>query len=135
MAAVGTIIREITITSQGANGDTISTTYQLLGNAEFNIRATVAAGTNTHITGAFATANVQVADITSSTAATLKWNSSGSPAPLMSVGPSQAVHWDVNQYAVDATAFPNPFTVDITAGVFVTNVAETDLNISILLNN
>ena len=128
------VTRTVTIISQGANGQTLTTTYELTGNAEANISANLAIGTTVAILIAFQHANVQCVDITASTAATLDWNSNGSPAPAMSVGPANPVHWDVNQYAVNSTFSPNPFTANVTE-VFVTNAAACVLNISILLSN
>jgi len=128
------VTRNVTITSQGANGQTLTTTYQLTGNEEINISETMVIGTNVLITLNFPHANLQCMDITASSATTFKFNSSGSPVPTLSVSPTAPAHWDVNQYSVNNTAYPNPFTADVTA-VYVTNAAASTINLSFLLLN
>jgi hypothetical protein len=140
MALTGIVTRNITKTSQGANGATLTTTYQVLGNAEYNAAVTTGTETNTELTMVFAHANVQAVFIewlpTNGTdTCTLKWNSSGSPAPAMSLHNEIPLEWDVNMFAQDNAAFPNPFTADVTPGVFVTTTGPGNLNISILLQN
>jgi hypothetical protein len=128
------VTRTVTITSQGANGQTLTTSYVVTGNEEINISETMAIGTNVLIALNFPHANLQCVDITASSATTFKFNSSGSPVPSLSVTPTSFVHWDVNQYSVNATAWPNPFTADVTA-LYVTNAAASTINLSFLLLN
>lgn len=126
------VTRTVTITSQGANGQTLTTTYTIDGNQEINFSENLAIGTNVEFTLSFPHAVVLCMDITSTTAATIDFNSTGSPAPVLAVGPANPAHWDTNLYAVNNTYWPNPFTADSTV-FYVTNAAATILNISILL--
>lgn len=128
------VTRTVTVSSQGANGLPLSTTYELTGNAEFNFSESLAIGTNIQFSAAFKHANVLCMDITASSNMTVDFNSTGSPAPSISTGPTAPAHWDVNQYGVNNTYWPNPFTADITT-FYVTNAAAGTLNISILLEN
>jgi hypothetical protein len=131
--AGGLVTRTVGITSQGANGNTLSSTYVLTGNEEVNLSQTVPIGTNTEYDMAFPYANIQCVDIISTVAMTLKFNSSGAPAPQIVLAAGVIMHWDVAEYAQNNTKFPNPFGADVTK-VYCTNVAQGQLDISVLLN-
>ena len=127
------VTRTVTITSQGANGQTLTTTYTITGNEEVNFSENLAIGTSVEFTFPIAAyATVQCVDITASSACTIDFNSTGAPAPALSVSPTQPAHWDVNQYAVNNTYWPNPFTANVTV-MYITNAAACTLNISVLL--
>ena len=132
--AGGLVTRTIGITSQGANGQTLSSQYIVTGNEEVNLSQTVPIGTNTEYDIVVSPyANIQCVDIISTVAMTLKFNSSGSPVPQIVLAACEMCHWDVSEYAQNNTKFPAIFTADLSK-VYCTNVAEGTLNISILLN-
>ena len=128
-----TVTRNVTIVSQGANGQSINSTYTLTGNNENNFLASVAIGTNTEFAIEFPYAAVQCVDIVSTVNMTLKFNSTSEPVPEITLTAGIPLHWDVAEYANDSTVFPNPFTSNITA-VYCTNTVAGALQISVLLS-
>jgi hypothetical protein len=130
--AGGLVTRTVTLTSQGANGQTITSTYIVEGNDENNLSQLVPIGTNTEYAMEFADTAVQSVDFVSTVAMTLKFNSSGSPVPDIVLIAGQLLHWDVNMFASNNTLFPNPFTANVTA-VYCTCTTAGNLNISVLL--
>ena len=133
MPSTPLVTRTITITSQGANGQTLTTQYEITGNEEVNFSENLAIGTQVEYTFPIpAYATVQSVDITASSACLIDFNSTGAPVPALNVSPTQPAHWDVNQYAVNNTLWPNPFTAPVTV-MYLTNAAVCVLNISVLL--
>lgn len=130
------VTRNITVTSQGANGSTITSTYQVTGNAESNLSQTIPpSSTNAEydlVVNPYT--GVQSADFEniSSGTMTLKFNSSGAPVPQIVLTANQMIHWDVAQYAGNNTLFPCPYTQNVTK-VYVTSTPGGTLNISNLL--
>jgi hypothetical protein len=91
--------------------------------AESNITETLAIGTNTLVAYTLDVSQAKSLYIYSSTDATLKTNSSGSPAATLNLIGGNAISWN-NQ-----TGIANPFgSTDITA-LYITNAAETVLDI------
>lgn len=130
--AGGLVTRNVIISDQGANGQLLSSTYQIPGNDENNLSQLVPIGTNTEYALEFAYAAVQSVDFISTVNMTLKFNSTGSPAPEIVLVAGELIHWDVGMFAANNTLFPNPFTANVTA-VYCTNTAAGTLNISVLL--
>ena len=127
------VTRVITKTSQGANGATLTSTFTLSANEEVNLSQLVPANsTNQEYDMVFAHTNIQSVYILADQACTLKFNSSGSPAPQIALVASIPLEWDTTMYAQNSTSFPNPFTADVTK-MFVTCTAATNLSISVLL--
>ena len=126
------VTRTITQTSQGANGSTLSATYTLTSDEEVNFSQLVPAGTATNYGMTFPHTNVQAVYILASTACTLNFNNNGSPAPGMSLAAGIPFQWSIDDYNTNATLSPKPFAADVT-GIYVTNAAATQLDISILL--
>ena len=114
------VTRIITKTSQGANGGTLTATFTLTANEEVNLSQLVPLNsTNQEYDIVFAHSNIQAVYILADQNCTLKFNSTGSPAPNLAVAANIPVTWDTTAYTQNNTLFPNPFTADVTK-VYVT---------------
>jgi hypothetical protein len=70
--------------------------------------------------------------ISSTTAATIKTNSSGSPDDTLTLVANKPIIWNTDMLATLGVACP--LTVDITTGLFITNAAETAIKIYMLFD-
>jgi hypothetical protein len=125
--AVVTHSRTITYASGNTTYTTDSNSYT--AGAESNINQTFPIGTNVLVAFTLDLSQAKSIYIYSTTAATIKTNSSGAPDTTITLVEGQAKVWSSTDGAV------NPFgTVDVTTGLYLTNAAETDLIISCLVD-
>lgn len=129
----GLITTTLTVTSLEENGVVpLSSNYEINGNEKANFAQLVPIGSATHYAMEFAHAGVQCVDIISDQTMELNFNSNGSPVPALALTAGQIVHWDVEEFAVNPTFFPNPFTADVT-GFYCTNSVAANLSINVVL--
>ena len=97
----------------------------LAPNGISSFQQTIPAGTNTQVNLPISVANSVLQAIESSTACTIKTNSTSAPAQTITLGAAQQQIWDTSQITGAKL-----FTTDVTA-LFVTNAADTILKIII----
>jgi hypothetical protein len=99
------------------------------GDTEINVSKQLSSGTNQEIDFAVTQANLQSLCISTSTACTVKTNSTGSPQDTISLVAGQCLVWTL---ATD-TIGKCPFSGDVTK-IYVTNASTTGFNIRALVN-
>jgi len=128
----GTLEHRVSTTVRTNAGTVSAASYTLSGDHEFNYEATsLPIGTDVQVDLVADVSTIVSLVIESTTAMTLKTNSSGAPVDTITLVANKPVVWNTQILATLGTACP--LTVDVTS-LFVTNAAVGDLNIYILFN-
>ena len=128
------VTRNITTTSQGANGQTITGLTAVTSTFETNLSETVAASSsNAEFAFTCPYSALQSLDISASAACTILFNSTSAPIATYNMAAGQLCHWDADLYATNATTYPKPLSANSTA-VYVTCTNACVLNISAAYN-
>jgi hypothetical protein len=120
----------VTRAYRDSSGQNITSTESPTGNAESNLDIAVVAGTNFHIDFDLVRSSLKSMCIESDVAIDLYTNaaSGGSPTDHIALIAGQNIVWTL---ATDLIA-KCPISADITAGIYVTNVANANLKIRAL---
>jgi hypothetical protein len=113
-------------------GSVTAYTGTYTGTHEFNLEDTFAIGTNVAQDCAADVSTIVSLAISSTTAATIKTNSSGTPDDTLTLVANKPIIWNTDMLATLGVACP--LTVDITTGLFITNAAETAIKIYMLFD-
>lgn len=127
---LGTFTHTIRMTCSGGTGNGLAGTITGTGGAEANISETLPIGTNTLVAYVLDVSQAKSIYIQATTDCTIKTNSSSVPDRTLTIVGGEPIAW-CSTYDSDV---PNPWgSTDITA-LYVTNAAETQLEIRCTLD-
>lgn len=125
------ITHTVTRQYKDQSANSILQTESVVGNGEANFDQQVPIGTNTAYAFNLVRSKLLSLCISSDTACTIKTNSSSAPTDTLSIGAGETRLWTLATNLIANC----PITADITAGIFVTNAAISNLKIRAVVSD